>query len=304
MLKKVFKCNNDSIESKLQFYFLMYYIPIVFIIIILDVIFLCYFTQGYLIADIVKFTIIRILFFALIYFLTRKVISKIIKKVILNKLRLISNDFSNIKNNNKFKKIINRGTDEIDNIIYDINEIFSDFNLKLEQEKELSLIDPLTKTYNRRALNKDFYKIIEKSKRTNENVCLLIVDIDNFKSINDKFGHNIGDKVLVELTKSIKHSLRKYDSLYRVGGEEFIVLLPNINSTYKKEILTRIRKNVTYNIKKHVLEIDKNVTISGGCISSENFSLDNKDLLNLMIKKADDLLYKAKNTGKNKIIVV
>lgn len=122
-----------------------------------------------------------------------------------------------------------------------------------------------------------------------------ILDIDNFKKINDEYGHVIGDMVLSKLAEDIKASIRKDDIILRFGGEEFIVVFPHTKKADAKKVLDRIRINTS----KVIVDNKVNFTFSAG-VTSYN-GVDNIEIDDL-ISKADKLLYKAKNSGKNKII--
>lgn len=146
----------------------------------------------------------------------------------------------------------------------------------------------MTKAYNRTFINQSYNKIV----KNNKNTTLLIFDIDDFKNINDKFGHNEGDYVLREMTKLINQNIRKNDFLIRWGGEEFIILLEidKQKGIKKAESLRKLIANYNFNEKY-------NITISLGVSKyNDNDSLD--DLVN----RADKRLYKAKENGKNKVV--
>ena len=120
-------------------------------------------------------------------------------------------------------------------------------------------------------------------------------DIDYFKSINDQYGHPVGDEVLKEFSKIILKIIPKNAVAIRYGGEEFLVITPNMNLNECKNLAEKIRKSVEEKLK--IKEMKKTVTISGGvCEFNKNM---NK---NSLIKKADENLYIAKNNGRNKIV--
>ena len=123
---------------------------------------------------------------------------------------------------------------------------------------------------------------------------MLIIDIDNFKKINDTYGHKQGDEVLQKLGEIIKKTIRKTDLAFRYGGEEFIVLFPNTHIQQALQVAQRLKKNVSQRIKIDM----KPVTISGG-IGEYNGENPME-----FFEKIDSALYKAKNSGKNKIEVV
>lgn len=175
-----------------------------------------------------------------------------------------------------------------------LNEISSLFekNKKLEN---LCSIDDLTGLYNRRFILKRLEYEINLSNIYKESLSLIILDIDNFKEINDKFGHLVGDKVLIQGAELIKKSLRSSDYVGRIGGEEFIVILPKTGIEQAYVYAEKIRKNIyEYNYESYC----KKVSISGGLASYKA-----EQSLEDFINKTDKLLYKAKNSGKNRILL-
>ncbi len=171
-------------------------------------------------------------------------------------------------------------------------------NSKLYKElKYRANYDVLTKIFNRREILRRSEKIYNKVKKDLESYCIMMIDVDNFKNINDTYGHQIGDKVLATVAKTIKESIREDDIVGRYGGEEFIVIVKDdYNSNLK--MAERIRGN----IEKIVINVDENkfikVTSSIGITE-----MDAKDkTLQQIISDSDKALYEAKNTGKNKVV--
>lgn len=156
--------------------------------------------------------------------------------------------------------------------------------------------DGLTDIYNRRRAIEKINKLRDKLKYNEKKFYLTIIDIDNFKKINDIYGHNTGDKVLKEVAKLLKNSIKKHDILGRYGGEEFILLIENRDGEIKNDI-EKIREDIErLTIKDNGNKI--NVTVS---IGVEVF--DKKyNTLEENISLADKKLYKAKNMGKNKVV--
>ncbi len=154
--------------------------------------------------------------------------------------------------------------------------------------------DNLTKTYNRTK----FYEIIgmelKRKERFDNNISLIMYDIDYFKRINDKYGHNKGDSVLKEITQLIKVNIRQIDYLFRWGGEEFIIVLPHTKLLDAVEAAEKLRKK----IEKFNFQLDglEKVTVSFGVVEfNTNESID--DLIN----RVDELLYEAKRSGRNQV---
>lgn len=151
--------------------------------------------------------------------------------------------------------------------------------------------DPLTNLYNRRSYESIIDSELARSKRYDEPFSLILFDIDNFKSINDKYGHKIGDIVLITLAQIISESIRETDSTFRVGGEEFAIICPETKAESAVILSEKIRNKVA----SHHFETVGHVTISLGI--AEFFKDFSKDLL---FNNADKAMYLAKNKGKNR----
>ncbi|MBU1094789.1 MAG: sensor domain-containing diguanylate cyclase [Firmicutes bacterium] len=180
-------------------------------------------------------------------------------------------------------------------------EVFTDVtekNLLLEElmiQKKLSLLDPLTGLFNRRFLHEDFPNLA-KGISTDERLGILFIDVDDFKQINDKHGHLIGDEILKTISKTIQYNLKAHDYVIRYGGDEILVLLRNIdqdNVEYVAEKLRILVKNSTTRGLKQNLK----TTISIGATI-----LDVKESLMQAINRADHAMYLAKSQGNNKVV--
>jgi len=153
--------------------------------------------------------------------------------------------------------------------------------------------DALTGLFNRRYINNILGLLVKEASINKTEISLIMLDIDFFKSINDEYGHQIGDQVLISISKIIQGSVRESDPVGRYGGEEIIVILPNTSNTKVLEIANHIRENIENHVFKH---INKTITISGGVSTNLQISAD------ALIKQADDNLYKAKAKGRNQIV--
>jgi len=191
---------------------------------------------------------------------------------------------------------INAKEIEIDNkvlylIIFD--EITESYE-RIKSLKEEASTDSLTGLFNRRKLDKILIKEIEIAKYLNTDLSIIFLDIDHFKKVNDNYGHNIGDDILIDLAKIIKKTTRKNDFLSRWGGEEFMITLQATSVDEAKILAEKLR---------HVIEIHKfsssiNITVSLGVTRYiNNESKDN------FTKRVDEALYEAKNSGRNRVIV-
>lgn len=168
------------------------------------------------------------------------------------------------------------------------------YTLVLSKE---TVVDPLTGVYNK----KFFYEMAKKAfdyfNRYGRKFSLLFIDIDDFKKVNDRYGHLSGDMVLQEIAKRLQKSVRKSDMVFRFGGEEFVVLLNGANSEKAISIAERVRQEVFNEEIKIYGDSKINVTISCG-IATVNESI--KDVQEL-VDKADIAMYKAKQSGKNRV---
>ena len=185
--------------------------------------------------------------------------------------------------------------------IYDKTAL-CEINSKLERANEklvdLSNKDYLTKVYNRRYFNDYAKRALELAKRNNQELSVVAIDIDRFKSINDSFGHTVGDEVLVIISNILKDAIRRSDIVARFGGEEFILLLNNASLKDASVIAQKIRKI----IEETTIKIDDNeikVTASFGVATFNNKSEDD---ISSTLQRADDLLYLAKKHGRNKVV--
>lgn len=176
-----------------------------------------------------------------------------------------------------------------------IARVKNHLDLKHNQDylKEMALMDGLTKLYNHSYIHDRLSEEISKTLRHSLNLSLIMIDLDNFKLINDTYGHNFGDSVLRKVSATILELIREEDIAGRYGGEEFIIILPNTDHTSAFRVAEKIR-NTVKNLQWKPESLS--ITLSGGVYSHM------KESVNEFIEKADMLLYKAKNTGKNRII--
>ena len=168
-----------------------------------------------------------------------------------------------------------------------------EFNIEISR---LANRDSLTGIYNRRAFQELSRKALLRILKSGQHNSLLALDLDHFKNINDKFGHNKGDEVLLKTTKAIQSCLRETDIFGRYGGEEFCVFLPGANPDEAKMIAERLRRAVS-EIRIPFEEGYLPLTISIGLISRNT----SKEDLEIMIHKADEALYEAKTKGRNQV---
>ncbi|KLO24492.1 MULTISPECIES: diguanylate cyclase [unclassified Marinitoga] len=187
--------------------------------------------------------------------------------------------------------------DILDNIIIIEDVLYSILDKITHYEH--SIVDPLTSAYTRRYMENKLKELYGLYERYKFDFSVILIDIDDFKKINDKYGHQKGDEVLTELVNSLKKNLREFDMVCRYGGEEFLIILPNTNINDAELIAKRLIKDINTDL----LEKTKlNITCSIG-VSSITTTIKEPKLKNI-IKNADDALYKAKNSGKNRVEVM
>lgn len=160
--------------------------------------------------------------------------------------------------------------------------------------RNMAMTDHLTGLHNRAYFYQAGEQLLAISKRSSISVSLCMIDIDNFKSINDTYGHNVGDRALKHITNTLKKGIRESDILVRFGGEEFIILLPNCKQDKALEIMQMLTKLVANTIFYLDNGEKLTITISSG-LTSNMTSLDS------MVHQADKYMYEAKRNGKNQV---
>jgi two-component system, cell cycle response regulator len=164
---------------------------------------------------------------------------------------------------------------------------------------EMSITDPLTGLYNRRYLETHLNHLIEHYINRGKALSIVSVDVDFFKSINDSHGHDVGDKVLQELSQRLKVNTRSVDLCCRVGGEEFIMVLPNTATELSSRIAERLRRAMASKSFDCGNGIVVPVTVSVGVASLSGAD----DTLEKLLKRADQALYSAKREGRNRVVI-
>ncbi|GAC16925.1 hypothetical protein GLIP_4314 [Aliiglaciecola lipolytica E3] len=171
-------------------------------------------------------------------------------------------------------------------------EMISKLSSINKQLHRLSQEDHLTKLLNRRAIDNALKRELTRSERFDHPLSLLMIDVDNFKQINDGFGHVFGDQVLVDISQCIKKHIRDVDYVGRMGGDEFLVILIETNQDNALQIADRMRNEVMNLNNQHK---DCHVSISVGLTVAQGESVV------ALLEKADKALYLAKKAGKNKV---
>lgn len=176
-----------------------------------------------------------------------------------------------------------------------IQRVMHKFKEERERLSDLSMLDPLTGLYNRRGFQHRFDSTMAKKEG---NHYILLLDIDRFKSYNDHYGHSMGDQTLTRVSAAIRNAVRAKDIVVRYGGEEFLVMLTNINSEQALQTAERIRQyvydlNIVHQFNN---ELSGNITISIGLTPLHGNNIEQALL------QADKALYQAKNHGRNQIL--
>ncbi len=162
--------------------------------------------------------------------------------------------------------------------------------------QQLSIYDSLTESYNRRYFMMRLLEEFSRAQKFSLNISFVMIDIDNFKKINDTYGHLVGDVVLKEIAKAIKENVREIDSVSRLGGEEFAVILPETDKAAAIIAAERIRGKVSQKMIRAFDEV-LSVTISIGIASFPQNTL----YADVLMEIADKALYQAKQSGKNQV---
>jgi len=168
--------------------------------------------------------------------------------------------------------------------------------LELVTTSDLVRHDQLTGVLNRRGLEEAFAKEIARANRHETLLCAALLDLDNFKKLNDSLGHDAGDSALIHLATVCRNTLRPQDTVARYGGEEFIILLPDTGLDDAINALTRLQRELTRQIFMHDNRKTL-ITFSAGVTQVA----PGEDQA-VVIKRADEAMYEAKKTGKNRVV--
>lgn len=171
-----------------------------------------------------------------------------------------------------------------------IGSILRQYVKRLKSE---SINDYLTGLYNHRFFREELGKRMDEAERYDLTFGLILLDLDHFKKVNDEFGHQVGDEVLKEFAKLLRNETRAPDQVFRYGGEEFSIILPETELEEATTLAERIREKVAI----HDFGINRQVTVSGGVAEYPGDSTEE----NSLIQVVDERLYDAKSSGRNQI---
>ena len=167
---------------------------------------------------------------------------------------------------------------------------------------ESSSIDSVTNVHNRKYLIEHIHKIISLSNKTEENISFLMIGIDRFKAVIEEFDYDIGDKVLIELAKVIHKSIKDFDIVARLTGDEFLVALVNLKANDEAEC---IAKRIIDEFAKAEIVVDEKtnqILKKTICVGISSFPQDSDDI-NQVLKNADNFLNEAKNKGRGEVAI-
>jgi len=177
-------------------------------------------------------------------------------------------------------------------------EVFSNNSSRVQMQsrvaelQQLALVDPLTGLPNRRHLESHIFSRLEELRRNDWNFGVLFVDVDDFKQINDAYGHNVGDKVLEMVGRTMDQNSRYFDIIGRWGGEEFLAIIGNTPLTGLTEVAERMRVLVEHSGLAEPHKIQVTISIGGAEAKPD-------DTIESLIHRADEKLYEAKKAGRN-----
>jgi len=187
-------------------------------------------------------------------------------------------------------------TDRLTQIINDLSWNLEELSKHLINSSEKK--DPLTSVYNRRFLDTILLQETMRAQKMQKNYSIVMLDVDHFKSINDKHGHDVGDDVLAKLGETINHNIRVSDFAFRFGGEEFLILLTECSAQKALQITKNIKQAIQDIVFCGALNLDFTITFSAGIAE-----FDGQPDYEHTIKKADQSMYQSKENGRDRITI-
>jgi len=174
-----------------------------------------------------------------------------------------------------------------------------------EQSLSMALTDSLTGLFNRRYLSAHLPRLLDRSGGNAKPVSALMFDIDHFKVVNDSWGHGVGDEVLKEVAGRASRNLRNFDLVARLGGEEFVVIMPDTDMAHAMLVAERLRKRIaetSFEVTAPVQKIDVTISI-GVAVTDGQLDVDGKpESGEQLLRRADMALYQAKRSGRNRVV--
>lgn len=219
-----------------------------------------------------------------------------LKALVDNELKSLSQDLiAKERLEQEDRKALINSFDEINQRVGSLETKLSKYKKRLNEQRFKSMLDGLTKLPNRAAFDERFHHEFHLFDVQESDVTLVVIDVDHFKSINDKYGHSAGDKTLQVIAKALQRSIRQSDFIARYGGEEFVLLMPGMmleNASIPLEKLRKAIKNIPFKFKDSQVQI----TVS---IGATQFKKGDTPLV--AFDRADDALYTAKKTGRDRL---
>lgn len=196
---------------------------------------------------------------------------------------------------NKMTKELKQYHDRLEYTVTDLQMEMAERKVAIEELEKQAITDPLTSLFNRRKFNEILAYEVERNQRYKSGLSLIMCDIDHFKIINDKFGHDVGDEALKTFSDKISKNIREVDIFARWGGEEFMILMPNVTINNARSVAEKLRKTIeSTRIKKA-----GNMTVSFGVTH-----FNDGDTPESFVKRVDEALYKAKESGRNTVVTL
>jgi len=220
-------------------------------------------------------------------------------KNIIKAFEIFEDSSGNEINIHKFKNILNSLQSDILNQLEKANKIIKELENEInELEKEINL-DPLTKLYNRKALQNEIDEINFhiKHEKTELKYFVIMLDIDDFKKINDTYGHIAGDKILILISKIIKSIMQKDSKIFRYGGEEFLVIM---KAKEIRDVISRCGTIIKTIRNNKIIYKGQNIRVT---LSIGISQLKNSEKIEVTIERADMGLYEAKMSGKDRLVI-
>ena len=174
-----------------------------------------------------------------------------------------------------------------------------------EQSLSLALTDSLTGVFNRRYLSAHLPRLLERGMGNHKPVAALLFDIDRFKVVNDTYGHSVGDEVLREVAARASRNLRNFDLVARLGGEEFVVIMPDTDLSSAVAVAERLRRRIAdepFQVSTAAGQITVTISVGVAVIDGTAENADRAETGDSLIRRADNALYQAKNAGRNRVM--
>jgi diguanylate cyclase (GGDEF)-like protein len=244
-----------------------------------------------------RFAFIRniLIFGTLLGILFASIAAILLIRSIVRPLNKAVTHFKHISEGNMDENISVSSQDEIGQVLSELAAMQGKLKIMINELDQLARTDELTGAWNRRRFEETVETEMDRLRRYGQRLSLMILDVDHFKKINDLYGHSIGDQVLIDLSNTIRSSLRASDSLTRWGGEEFVILCPNTTAEIVSNLAERLRKEIS-SIKFQEVG---NITLSFGvaeCGSEETWEQ--------WLHRADEALYLAKSGGRDQVKMI